>query len=1094
MKVQMVVSCLALCVGLSLSADVVTNDYFADVTSPTTLRGVTNVIAKCQDARVAADLTLDDRTYIWLRGEKASSPAWLNLAPTTNGVTLTVQGNSGIFTAYRYSMNDSSSDWYKAGVEPASAGTGIPDAYYYARMGVVDGEPDSTGPAKIVLNTTPAFGANLFSGFMAKKLDVETSVSPDPGTGFIDILEIASGVMADIAQINVKATAHPARILFKGGTLLRNNATANVEGKAASPLAPAAGATLVLQGVDGADIRLRTQFAQTDITGRKGGAVRIVGKDVYLDQKGNTPLGRSGHNHHPWRLDQEDHVTWENTGDLIFIENVYLRTTSDDLLPHGPQTGSLAMEGNRGVSATTAAAGTSIPYCCLDLCGTRQYLNGVTSRRTEEHLRAVVTNTHETATGTLVLGEGDVSGTLNARCTANVTVEKTGAGLLSVRSATGETLGVSAGAVTFSDSTFTNVTAAAGTTLSGAVTVTGAFTASGATPPSAAGLNLSLSADATVAVAGTTPLVVYTLTVNGTAAEKGAYTPATASWLKEGSVTVLWRTGDAVADVTWTGAGATVAASDAGNWDAAPDFSTLGTRPVFASGGAVAQLDGVCNFSGIKFSAADGFTLAAADGSAGTANLYGDIAFAAVDGARRTYEVTAPLTLVTDQTIELATNATLKLTGGLSGSAGLEMTGAKLSEKIYDYDVSGGELVLENARITGPISHTKGGWLVLRGDVGCPGDTSTLALNYARARDGENWQADSLLTGLTRLDGATVYKPVRIDGLGVVLSGADRWLIAETNTVNTFKEAVTCGTSMAFRAGDGAKVVFEKGITVENGGLSLATIDDKATDSEYVLEGPVLMYSINRALSCNATKRVVFRSTGNYVKFFVQPWYATLAFEIDDAFTDTGFFFTQTTGGEIDLGTTHQQMTWLGSGWVASDNATNDVSLGQWQRGTVRGAWPATLEVTPGVADGAQSVTNCGAQFTGWVTLAKSGSGVHRMLPRAYESYGDVEVSGGRLEFDAGATWRNGTNVTVRGTGTLKVGSAQTFRKDVRVVASGEDWVIDLTGMQKAASLTVDGVAMPAGDYDSGHATLGRHFTGTGVLRVGKLGGCLIIR
>ena len=58
----------------------------------------------------------------------------------------------------------------------------------------------------------------------------------------------------------------------------------------------------------------------------------------------------------------------------------------------------------------------------------------------------------------------------------------------------------------------------------------------------------------------------------------------------------------------------------------------------------------------------------------------------------------------------------------------------------------------------------------------------------------------------------------------------------------------------------------------------------------------------------------------------------------------------------------------------------------------------------------------------------------------------------------------------------------------------GSGWTLDLTGTQKAASLTADGVAMPEGVYGSGHATLGSHFTGTGRLRVGKLGGCLIIR
>lgn len=51
------------CAGLAASADVVTNDYFGDITSPTTLRGVTNIIAKCAPVNISADLTLDDRTF-----------------------------------------------------------------------------------------------------------------------------------------------------------------------------------------------------------------------------------------------------------------------------------------------------------------------------------------------------------------------------------------------------------------------------------------------------------------------------------------------------------------------------------------------------------------------------------------------------------------------------------------------------------------------------------------------------------------------------------------------------------------------------------------------------------------------------------------------------------------------------------------------------------------------------------------------------------------------------------------------------------------------------------------------------------------------
>lgn len=1089
------------CAGLAASADVVTNDYFGDITSPTTLRGVTNIIAKSAPVNISADLTLDDRTFLWLKGESANSPAWVNLAPTAADVTLTVQGHSGFFTAYRNSMDGSNAnnEWGRTGIDdPRKSGKETEPTYYRVRMGVVDGAPGSTGRARIALKTNPKFGHNAFSGFWACYLDIETSVAPDPETGMIDFLEIPADVVADISQIQNKSTVYPARILFRGGTLLRNNATSfKVGDKSSAPLSPVSGATLVLEGVDGADIRLKTQFLETPFTGRKGGTVRIVGRHVYLAQSGYIPKGVSGTNHYPWSLDAEDHVVWENTGNLLFNENVYLRTTGDDLLPHGPATGILSLGCNSWVKEAAVASGEVIPYCCLDLYGTRQYVNGVTSSGVEPWQIGVVTNTHETATGTLVLGRDDMAGTLNAKCTARVAVEKVGAGRLTVRKTTGEALSVQAGTVVFTGANvFTNVTAAAGTTLDGAVTVTGAFAAPGATPPRALGFNLALAAGATVSVAAATPLVLYTLTVDGAAVPSGTYTAAEADWLAAGSVTVLWKAGDAAADIVWTGAGATDAVAEAANWNRTADFSVLGARPVFATGGTTATVEGTYNFSGMAFDAPPGgFTLAAADGSAGTVNLFGNLDLAASDGARRTYAVAVPLALVTGQTLTLPTNVTLRLTGGLTGSAaeGLEMVGTKLGGLVYDYDDAGGELVLENARISGPISHTLGGgWLVLRGDVGCPGDTSPLTFNYCRLRDGKTFPVNGgrfALTGNTRVEGATIHKPVVVEGRGQIGAGCDRWLIGAANTVNTFKELVFCRPSTAFRADTGCTYVFEKGITVSGGGLGLLTTDNACTATRYELKGPVTLASDNRTFNFGTTARVVFQSAGCSVRHFVEPCDATLEFLVDDVFTDTGFLFTSAKGGTLELGTTHQRMKWLCSGRNA-----DFVAMGGQLRGTVRGAWPATLEITSGVPDGHEAVTNCGAQITGWVTLAKSGAGVHRMLARTYDSFGDVEVSDGRLEFDAGATWRNGTNVTVRGTGTLKLGSAGTFRDDVRIRAEGADWRLDLTGVQKAESFEVDGVSMPAGNYGADHAKLGAHFTGTGALRVRQAGMCLVFR
>lgn len=1095
----------AACAGLSAAAAVVTNDFFGDVTSPTTLRGVTNIVAKCAPVNISADLTLDERTFLWLRGESEGSPAWVNLAPTAADATLTVRGHSGFFTAYRYSMDGSNAnnEWGRTGIdlpkgEGNADGKASPPGYYRVRMGVPDGAPGSTGQARIVLETDPKFGYNAFSGFWARYLDIETSVSPNPETGTIDFLEIPANVRADISQIQNKSTRYPARILFGGGTLLRNNMTVLRDDSA--PLSPAPGATLILEGVDGADIRLKAQFRWAPFTGRKGGTVRIVGRHVYLTQSGSTPPGVSGANHQPWCLDADDRVVWELTGNLLLNENVYLRTTSDDLLPHGPSTGILKLGYNSGVKEAAAAAGTVVPSCWLDLCGTRQRVNGLTSTGAEAWRRGVVTNS-AAATGTLVLGADDLGGALNATCTAGVTVEKAGTGLLTIERTSGETLDVRAGRVVFAaESVFTNVTAAAGTTLDGEATVLGAFEAKGAVAAHA--LHLALAAGARVTAAA--PLAVHTLTVGGAAVARGTYTPETAAWVASGAVTVLWRAGDAVADVVWTGEGETAAADLAANWSRAADFSTLGARPVFAAAGASARLDGVYNFSGLFFDAPGDFTLAA--GAAGAARLYGNLDLAAAPaGETRTYTVAAPLALASDQTLTLPTNVALRLTGGLSGAAtgGLEMVGAKLSDQVWDYADQGGGLVLENARISGPITHTRGGgWLVLRGDVGCPGDTAALVLDYCRLRDDKTWPANAsdtarfALTGNTRVEGATIYKPVQISGRGQIGNGCANWFIGAADTVNVFKEAVTCGSSMTFRLGEGGTFVFEKGVTVSGGGLGLCP-EGAAGRHLYVLEGPVALNSGWRTFTAGATSNVVFRCTGSSVRHFVEIGSGALSFEADDAFTDTGFSFTvkdkDALCGALALGGTHQRLKWLSSGEMVRDAQNNPQAGGGQLWGVVRGDG-ATLEIAPGVPAGHEAVTNCGAQVTGRVTLAKSGAGVHRMLARAYESCGDVEVSGGRLVFDAGATWRNGTNVVVRGTGTLALGAGGTFRDDVCVTAEGGGWTLELTGVQKAESLVVDGVSMPGGDYGAAHAKLGAHFKGTGVLRVRRIGSVLLFR
>ncbi|MGN0847696.1 MAG: hypothetical protein ACI4RA_09970 [Kiritimatiellia bacterium] len=1077
----------------TLFGDIVTNDYFTDVTSPTVLRGVTNIIAKTKDVTISADLTLDNRTFLWLKGDTGAG--LVNLAPTANDATLTIQGNSGFFAAYRYSGdgNNANSEWAKVGIDELNKN--IPSCHYNIRIGTSGGAPGSTGSGKIVVKTAPKFGYNAVGGIWARYLYVETSPRAN-SEGYVDILDIANEVTADIAHIENKSPVHPARILFRGGTLLRNNAT-NVD----APLSPAAGATLVVWSVDGAEIKFKKQFADSHFTGRKGGTVRIVGTDLRLTSSGYTPAG-DDRNFRPWNLANSDHVVWELGGNITLAENAWIRTTDDNMLPYGPGTGRMVIQYNSSVKEANVAK--QVPYCCLDLCGTEQHLNGVVSTGTGYQI-GVVTNSHETATGRLVLGAGDVDATLNAKCMTRVAVVKEGKGLLDVQNTTAEELTVASPcAVTFSgESAFTNLTVAADSSLNGTVVVrsravfgAGAF---------AATLNLHLGAAATVSAGGA--VRVFAVTRGGGNVAPGEYPAATTDWVESGTVIVTSTVGAPVADIAWTGGGATDSASLAANWsDGGGAFSSPRGRPVFAEGGARAVLDGgVSHFWGLKFAAAGDFTVVT-NGPTDAVRLY-----ASIDVARpeteaptvaHTYTLAAPIMLSAKQEITFGpnmTNMTVNLLGGIESafSFGLTFSGVKKSDLPYDY-VDCGSLVLENPRISGPIVHKLGGgWLILRGDVGNPGDTQPLELDYLRYRNNRNGNDGLMFGGLTRVENATIWKPVSIEGQGQVGGIADRWFICAPNTTNVFKELVSCGPSTAITVESGGTVIFEKGVHVRHGGFNARALSGTPL---FVFNGPVKVDDTNRAFDPGSSSLLDFNSTGSYARFCFQTTHSTSRFNIDDAFIDTGFVFNSELG-RFELGTTHQRAAWLISGAINASNAARWFAdnAAKRRRGTVNGAYPSAFEITQGApTESATSVTNCGVQFTGWVTLEKSGAGWHRMLPMAYASYGDVEVSGGTLMFDAGATWLNGTNVTVKGSGTLRLGSGGTFQDACVVKAEGEEWTLDLTGSQKAELFIVDGRKMPGGVYGASvlpaaHPLRGR-FAGTGALIVRNAGMAILIR
>ena len=1065
---------LHVCVGaIAMSsaaiADIVTNDVMPDVTVATVMRGITNIIATTRDVNISADLTLTDRSFLWLRGAGDSNIAYVNIAPTAADATLTVDGNSGFFAAYRYSGDGvfASSEWAKVGIDQLNKDT--PPRCYRMRMGVEGGAPGTTGRAKIIVKTSPKFGVNAVGGVWSTHLYVEPSVSPDPDTGTVDFLEIANDTTADISHIEVRGKTHPARILFHGGNIIRNNAT-SVD----APLAPCEGATLILKGVDDANINLTKQFQTANFTARLGGTVRIEGKDLWLTNYGNTPDWVAGTNFRPWRIGEEDHVDWRITGDIHLCCNAWLMMEGDNLLPHGPSTGGIVLQYNSSAAKSTNV--NEIKYCCLDLNGTTQCVNSVTSTGSGECIGIVTNTAWETKSSTLCFGADGMPGTLNARCAANVAISKQGECTLYVRDASGESLDVQAGGVQFRGANaFTNVMAASGTFLWGGVAISGTLALSAGVDTQL--LRLALSADASMTVSGAATQTVSTLSVGGIAVAPGVYKASDVAWLENGTVKVVW-TGEEGSDVEWCAGGISESASDAANWSADADFTKAVNRPVFAKSGTRAVLDGgTYNFVGLSFDAPGGFTVSAG-GADGGIRLFGNIDVAVPnDTSAHPYVIDAPIVADSDLTITIASNVTVALTGGLSGDGNLVMKGVNSSGMAYGYNDQEGGLVLVNPRISGKIEHKLGGgWLTLRGDVGRPGDVDAIYFDYARYVNGKN-SDDGLFNGsLTVVDGATFHKPVEVTGQGQVGKLSGEWFRFAAGSTNAFNEPVRSPQSLTFVADSNAEVVLEKGCDLRWGSLFLeGQADDEASAPRYILNGPVRLDATDRQLAAVGMVKLDFRCAGSYSRLFFEVGKSMCTFGADEAFSDTGVLFSSW-NGRFFLGTTSQTFKWMSSGvnknFTAYGGIANEEGL---------------------------AVTNCGTQITGWVKLAKRGDGFHRLLARDYESYGDVEVSGGTLVFDPGATWLNGTNVIVKGAGTLKTGAKGTFSRDCVFYAEGDGWTLDLTGTQRVSSFYVDGMKMPPGTYGSAASSatskaLATHFAGTGVLSVRNKAMRIVVR
>ena len=164
---------------------------------------------------------------------------------------------------------------------------------------------------------------------------------------------------------------------------------------------------------------------------------------------------------------------------------------------------------------------------------------------------------------------------------------------------------------------------------------------------------------------------------------------------------------------------------------------------------------------------------------------------------------------------------------------------------------------------------------------------------------------------------------------------------------------------------------------------------------------------------------------------------------------------------------------------------------------TFHGTYPAMCEIVEGypAADAGKSVQAIRCQVTGGLGFTMSGPNVICLSNRVFESHGDIKVTNGVMEFAHNASWLNGTNVTVAGTGTLKLNSSTTFNREHAVIRFADSGRIELPqGVTQVFAQGWDGdkALSPGKTYTA--ADLPSRISGAGAIRIAGGGTMILFR
>lgn len=250
-----------------------------------------------------------------------------------------------------------------------------------------------------------------------------SDVTSDTGTN--DILRLLANGTASYQFVSNQNASVAARILFEGGEMWSIN-------EWSTKFQVSDGAKIVLQCVDGNPIKLRSYGTDHRLFSGPGTFETAGDGDFVLLQNSYSTNRKTI----TLSTDEGGRFVWGHSGRFVLGGLCILEIGSDDVLPHGPQTGPVFIANGLASSETGPLV--------IDLNGTSNTVNGIAwiddwrDGNWNYARNHVVTNSSATVAtlGLDVSSDANLSAILNAKFAANapstIRLRKVGAGTLSV--------------------------------------------------------------------------------------------------------------------------------------------------------------------------------------------------------------------------------------------------------------------------------------------------------------------------------------------------------------------------------------------------------------------------------------------------------------------------------------------------------------------------------------------------------------------------------------------------------------------------------------------------------------------------------------